>query len=404
MLKRTLVVCASVLALVLPTTAATISLPHEPHALDLTPGLVDEGPRPHPNRNRPARLPQSSTPTFSQLQVQYNRAKANGWLKHFAAAEKKYGLPTGTLLGLGSRETNLSNVLGSTGGWGVFQIDQDYHADALEAHGAGPSTGEMPPIRWASMFAARYLATNYVRAIEDGIPARKARRAAIASYNAGYGGMFSGWKYRHNMDIYTTHGDYSRDVQSRIRTFRGLLAAEPVPGVKRPTIELDARGLVSSHGGQSPYRIVLHSTESPNYIGTQDLYGIASYWRRQGDGLGAHLTIDGDGLTALNINERELGYHTYRRNTNSLGIEQIGYAKWTRAEWMSHPAQLRKVAQWLAYWSKEFDIPLSRNVEHGVSTHNDQSQLIGGGHWDPGPGYPFDYVLSLAREYKKTGW
>jgi hypothetical protein len=260
---------------------------------------------------------------------------------------------------------------------------------------------DVPAVKAAANYAARILAGNYTRALVEGVSARHARRFALAAYNAGFTGAMRGY-VTGDVDANTAHGNYSRDTKRRVRIFKKFLD-QPPRREARPTVELDATALVSSHGPQAPRRIVLHSTESYDGTGVSDLYNIASYWRRQGIGLGAHLTIDSDGNTARNIADAELGYHVKGRNTGSLGIEQIGFARFSKSDWLSRPAQLEKVSCWLAYWSKKYDIPLVHNSERGVSTHWDQSQLIGGGHWDPGFGYPLARVLAFAKHYKEVG-
>jgi hypothetical protein len=97
------------------------------------------------------------------------------------------------------------------------------------------------------------------------------------------------------------------------------------------------------------------------------------------------------------------------RNGNSISenIEQCGWARWTRAEWLARPKLLDATARWLADRSKARGIPLVklspadvRARKPGVLGHGDYSTGTGDGtHWDPGPNYPWDVVLSKARAY-----
>jgi hypothetical protein len=66
-------------------------------------------------------------------------------------------------------------------------------------------------------------------------------------------------------------------------------------------------------------------------------------------------------------------------------------------------AQLQNTAEWIARWHRRWGIPISRAkvsgstvVRPGVTTHAALGSA-GGGHDDPGPGYPFGHVLVLAR-------
>lgn len=358
------------------------------------------------------------TPTASawdtdSLRVQYDRARSAGWSRILKNVEEQYGLPQGMLFGVASRETLMSNVVADGGhGRGLFQIDDRYHQEWLAAHGAG-LPGQVPPIRDAAEYAARILAAHHARAVKEG--RHHPWKFALCAYNRGYTGASNGVKDGGTCDWHTADvdgdgkGDYGTDVQARIGVFRAFLNEPKVrtKTVRTPRIQLDARPMVSSHGYHTPLRIVLHSTESGDAAGSvSDMYNIADYWRRAGLGIGAHLTIDGEGFTSLNINPNEIGWHVASRNTGSIGIEQVGYARFTRAQWMARPAQLEKVAKWLAFYSVRFDIPLRFHPERGVTTHAQQSNVAGipGGHWDPGPGYPLDYVLKLAKKLKKTGW
>jgi hypothetical protein len=97
------------------------------------------------------------------------------------------------------------------------------------------------------------------------------------------------------------------------------------------------------------------------------------------------------------------------RNGNPISenIEQCGWARWTRAEWLARPKLLDATARWLAERSKARGIPLVklspaevRARKPGVLGHGDYSTGTGDGtHWDPGPGYPWDVVMDKARAY-----
>lgn len=98
------------------------------------------------------------------------------------------------------------------------------------------------------------------------------------------------------------------------------------------------------------------------------------------------------------------------RNGNRISenIEQCGWARWTRAEWLARPKLLDATARWLAERSAARGIPL-RRLTHaeirarvpGVLGHGDYSTATGDGtHWDPGPGYPWDVVLAKANAYR----
>lgn len=166
-----------------------------------------------------------------------------------------------------------------------------------------------------------------------------------------------------------------------------------------PRVAYDGRALVQSHGVHDPLRIVLHDTESHDAAGIRDIAGVCTYWHGIGWGPGAQRIIDADGNIGLAVVDGEIAYHVQNRNTGSLGLEIIGFARWSLTVWMLRPKQLEAVALQLAYWSDRHAIPLRRDPEHGVSTHAEQSRLHGGTHWDPGR-FPVDRVLKRAAEIK----
>lgn len=171
-----------------------------------------------------------------------------------------------------------------------------------------------------------------------------------------------------------------------------------------PKVTLDVSGRYTTlrHGKHKPVRVVLHSTETPD-TGVGGMLAICDYWRDETVGYGAHLIIGGDGATLRVVPDLNMAWHTGGANTGSLGIEQVGYARFTTARWYARPRQIMAVARWLAYWSTVYGIPLEASVAAGVSTHAMQSKIHpqSQGHTDPGKGYPLAFVLKLARTYKR---
>jgi len=81
-----------------------------------------------------------------------------------------------------------------------------------------------------------------------------------------------------------------------------------------------------------------------------------------------------------------------------------GFAAWSRDTWMAHRGMLDRIAQWLAHRAHARGIPLTHigpqgvaNRSKGVIGHYDYT--IGaqdGTHTDPGPNFPWDYVIATA--------
>lgn len=174
--------------------------------------------------------------------------------------------------------------------------------------------------------------------------------------------------------------------------------------IRKPRIAYHApAGL--THGAMTPVRVVLHDTESHDEKGIGDMKGIAEFWLRGPDKLGAHFIVDAEGNIGQCGEPTELMFHTGGANTGSVGIEQIGFAQFSKKTWESRPDQLIKVAKLLAWLNHEYGIPLRVSTVHGISTHAMQSKIHpeSMGHTDPGVGYPLDEVIAIAKGFKDAG-
>ena len=150
--------------------------------------------------------------------------------------------------------------------------------------------------------------------------------------------------------------------------------------------------------------IVLHSTESANIPDSvSDLKGVASWFANPASQVSAHVITDADGQSAVCVPFTLKAWACVSYNSASLNIEQIGHAaqsRWDRDEWL-------ETARWIAQWSHEFKIPIRRAItsggsvlRSGVTTHK-KLGAFGGGHSDPGDGYPLARVLKESRKIKK---
>lgn len=162
----------------------------------------------------------------------------------------------------------------------------------------------------------------------------------------------------------------------------------------------------SSRGGVKPQLIVLHTTEGTNRPGTPDLAGLGDFFDQASVQASSHVANDGEGHDARFVPDDEKAWTCSNDNPFTLNLEQIGFASTSRRDWFKlYSHQLANTAKWIAYWSREWDIPIRRGVapagflvRSGVASHK-QLGIMGGGHWDPGPSYPMRYVLRLARYF-----
>jgi len=160
----------------------------------------------------------------------------------------------------------------------------------------------------------------------------------------------------------------------------------------------------SSRGGASPSLIVLHTTEGHNRPGISDLVGLGSFFANTSHEASSHVANDAEGNDARFVPDGDKAWTCASFNSVSLNIEQIGFASTEKEDWFKGARrQLANTARWIAFWHKEFDIPIRRGAVSGSSVtrsgvvgHGDLGSP-GGGHTDPGSGYPLEYVLDLAR-------
>jgi hypothetical protein len=97
-------------------------------------------------------------------------------------------------------------------------------------------------------------------------------------------------------------------------------------------------------------------------------------------------------------------------NSKSDNLELCGFAKWTRGEWLNeHKGMLTNAAIWIHRRCKARGIPIRRIGAGGVRAgragvigHVDYTTGTGDGtHWDPGPGFPWDWVIEKAKSFDK---
>src|SRR5574338_883719 len=147
--------------------------------------------------------------------------------------------------------------------------------------------------------------------------------------------------------------------------------------------------------------IVVHDTESHDYQGISDLKSLGAWFDNPRAQVSAHICTDKEGHIAKYVGDAKKSWACAGYNSVSLNIEQVGYARYTRRIWLSRIRQLKATAKVLAYWSLRHDIPLhkgkvsnGRVIKKGVLRHSDLG-IKGGGHSDPGRGYPLALVLRL---------
>jgi N-acetylmuramoyl-L-alanine amidase-like protein len=185
----------------------------------------------------------------------------------------------------------------------------------------------------------------------------------------------------------------------------------PVPAAPRATVvAILGRCCSEPRPGTRVDAIVLHTTEFSDAAGPRDLVALARFFRRAG--LATQAADDADGLSSRMVADERMAYHATYWNPTTVGIEQMGFAAFSRAQWLGRGAQLEATARWIAHWARAYRIPIRRCTVAGIR-YNRRDRVIAGmivrrgvcshaqldprNRDDPGPGYPWGYVLSRAR-------
>src|SRR5690606_37598702 len=137
--------------------------------------------------------------TAAQFRAQVNRA-AKQW-PFIPEVERKHGLPSGLLYAVGSRETNLTNVIGDGGhGFGVWQRDNRWWpVDRSYLNNVRKQAENAASLLAAN---ARSLGGNWAH--------------AAAAYNGGLTAVKRALAAGRSADSATTGGDYGADVMQRL--------------------------------------------------------------------------------------------------------------------------------------------------------------------------------------------
>lgn len=151
--------------------------------------------------------------------------------------------------------------------------------------------------------------------------------------------------------------------------------------------------------------IVLHSTEGP------DAAGAARWFADPKSEGSAHIVVDAS-TCFRTLPNTAIPWAAPGANAGGFHIEQAGYARWTRSDWLANEGTVRRAAFKAAWHAKLFGIPLRwvgpvglRLGRKGLTTHRDVSYAWpllarkAGFHTDPGAAYPKDKFLQWAKEY-----
>lgn len=153
--------------------------------------------------------------------------------------------------------------------------------------------------------------------------------------------------------------------------------------------------------------IVLHSSE--NNEGLNVAENLAAWDAGDKAPIASwHFAVDADSITQ-SVEIHDIAYHCGVVNDYSIGIEQVGKASQSVEQWNDEfsLSVIDKTAQLIAVVAGMYDIPIEYvhkklKDARGITMHSDVSRewKVKGGHTDPGPNYPIDFVLQRARDYQ----
>lgn len=170
----------------------------------------------------------------------------------------------------------------------------------------------------------------------------------------------------------------------------------------------------SSRRGAPIQAIAVHSTESQDLKGSRDdLNGVRSWFDNPSSEASSHIGVDGDGHSEVWVPSDEKAWTILQLNDRTLNIEFVARAAQKGSDW--EEAQIKKGAQWAAYWAIKYDLPIQQgNVidmgrypvisKKGIIRHSDLTDAGFGTHQDPGANFPMEDFIRAIRYYKKKGW
>ncbi|AZS11721.1 endolysin [Arthrobacter phage Maja] len=180
------------------------------------------------------------------------------------------------------------------------------------------------------------------------------------------------------------------------------------PIIKMPNTEKQ-----SGISGIPTQLLVLHSGECPLRGGyAQSLTTWANVPLRQGGPEASwHWFVDPIAIVSM-VDPQYAAWHASEANPMSEGFEQGGYARFTRAEWLTPEGvkQMDNLAWLMAQRAKANNIPavwLSTDQITRVTTYGDRAtkgfathrQIDPETRTDPGDGYPYDLLMAKVKAY-----
>ena len=164
----------------------------------------------------------------------------------------------------------------------------------------------------------------------------------------------------------------------------------------------------SSRNGSGVRLVVCHTAE-----GARSFRDLGGFFASSSAGVSSHVGIDDErGTIGEYVHRGDKAWCQSNFNPQAVCVEMCAApiassypcgANWDSAEWNRHDGLLQNVADWIREECEHYGLPITKlsandaqGSGRGVCGHVDLG-AGGGGHWDPGPSFPWTRVMDMAR-------
>lgn len=157
----------------------------------------------------------------------------------------------------------------------------------------------------------------------------------------------------------------------------------------------------SSRGNAKVRLVVVHTAE-----GARTVESLGAYFAKSSVQASSHVGID-DNRVEQYVSYDRAAWTCRSANPISDQVELCGFASWSRDQWLKeHPKMVGLAAAWIRERCLARGIPIVKLTpaqlaagQPGVIGHVDWTTgMREGSHTDPGPGFPWDVVMSMANQ------
>ena len=164
----------------------------------------------------------------------------------------------------------------------------------------------------------------------------------------------------------------------------------------------------SGRSGSGVRLVVVHTAE-----GARSYRDLGNFFASRSAQVSSHTGIDDErGTIGEYVHRPDKAWTQAAYNSQAVSTELCAApinspypcgARWTAEEWSRHPNMLANLADWIREECAHYGLPINKlsssqaqGGARGVCGHVDLG-AGGGGHYDPGPNFPWARVMTLAR-------